>query len=109
MSTGGSIESMYNTEEWKITSKATESQSRRNAFDQQFAEIGSAPKNYPTSGSSGVGIDGYNEAFSYYELLGFELNENGDDVRSWEQLLDGFYDVQDGVIVETDAFFERCV
>lgn len=106
MSTGGSIESMYNTEEWKITSKATESQSRRNAFDQQFAEIGSAPKNYPTSGSLGVGIDGYNEAFSYYELLGFELNENGDYVRSGEQLLDGFYDVQDGVIVETDAFFE---
>lgn len=106
MSTGGSIESMYNTEEWKITSKATESQSIRNSFDKQFAEIGSAPKNYPTSGSLGVGIGGYNEAFSYYELLGFELNENGDYVRSGEQLLDGFYDTQDGVIVETDTFFE---
>ena len=103
---------LYNTNEWKVTSKGTEYANDRNDYNEQFAEIGSAPTNYKSSNSlhSGELVNGYNESFSQYELMGFVLDENGnyyrDDSRA---LIDGFYKIENGNIVETDTAQEGII
>lgn len=100
----------YNqSEQWHITSKGTETPSDRDSYDQTFAEIGSAPKNYQSSDSLGSGklVEGYNEAFSMYTLMGFVLGEDGKYYIDQNlALLDGFYTVKDGVIAETEELQE---
>ncbi len=101
---------IYNGEQlWHTTSKGTEKSSDRDLFDQRFAEIGSAPKNYESTDSlsSGYLVDGYNEAYSKYDLMGFRLDENGKYYIDPDyQLIDGFYTLQDGVIVTSDSLVE---
>lgn len=59
------------TNNWKNTSKATETSTDRTAFDNRFAEIGAYPNNYKRSNGK------YNKAYSQYELMGFKLDANG--------------------------------
>lgn len=94
----------YNgSQDWHITSKGIENANDRNAYDQKFAEIGSAPANYASSDSlkSGYLANGYNVAFSQYALMGFKMTENGDYVEE-NRLIDSFYKIEGGNIVETD-------
>lgn len=46
----------YNSEAWIWNSKATEGNTNRNNFNNQYAEIGSTPNNYISSNSLGYGI-----------------------------------------------------
>ena len=94
----------YNTEGWKITSKAIESGTEREEYNNRFGEIGSAPVNYKAYDIlNGTGlINGYNEAYNKYELMGFVLNENGEYYRdSSLALIDSFYTIENGEIKET--------
>ena len=103
---------LYNTDIWNATSKGTEDQDLRDDYNTQFGEIGSSPKNYVSSNSleSGEllreGSTYYNETFSTNDLMGFGLNEDGDYEEQDVQLIDGFYEVQDGYVVETDTIRE---
>lgn len=114
---------LYNTEIWEATSKVTELQDggendtklemTREEYNEQFEEIGSAPKNYISSNSLRSGKlrkDGrnyYNETFSINDLMGFTLNENGEYEQSNVQLIDGFYRIdKKGNIIETDEIQE---
>lgn len=99
---------LYNySNEWEITSKGTETPSDRKKYDEKFSEIGSSPLNYVSSNSlnSGALINGYNESFSKYELMGFEMTENGD-YKQGTRLIDGFYTLERGNIVETEKLQE---
>lgn len=99
----------YNTANWNNSSKGTETVSDRNNYDNKFANIGSAPLNYKSSNSlnSGKLVNGYNEAFSQYELMGFVLGENGSYTKNNNlALIDGFYKVENGNIVETNQLQE---
>ena len=103
---------LYNTNEWKVTSKGTESENDRNAYNEQFKEIGSSPVNYKSTDSlnSGKLTNGYNEAFSQYELMGFVLDENGNYYKDENlALIDGFYEISDGNIVETNTLQEGLI
>ena len=110
---------LYNTEIWEATSKITELQDggendtklemTREEYNEQFEEIGSAPKNYISSNSLRSGElvrDGrnyYNEAYSIYDLMGFTLNEDGEYEQTEVQLIDGFYEIdRNGNIIETE-------
>ncbi len=114
---------LYNTEIWEATSKVTELQDggendtklemTREEYNEQFEEIGSAPKNYISSNSLRSGEllkDGrnyYNETFSINDLMGFTLNEDGEYEQTDVQLIDGFYKIdRKGNIVETDKIQE---
>ncbi len=103
---------LYNTNDWKITSKGTEEESERTDYNEQFVEIGSSPLNYPSSDSlnSGKLANGYNETFSQYELMGFVLDEDGDYYKDNSiALIDGFYEINNGNIVETNILKEGII
>ena len=82
----------YNTEEWKVTSKATEDNGDRDAFDNRFSEIGAAPKNYPSTDSLSTGqlVDGHNQSYTKLDLMGYEQDENGKYSKTGTQLIDGY-------------------
>ena len=82
----------YNTEEWKVTSKATEDNGDRDAFDNRFSEIGAAPKNYPSTDSLSTGqlVDGHNQSYTKLDLMGYEQDENGNYSKTGTQLIDGY-------------------
>ena len=52
--------------------------------------------------------NGYNEAFSQYDLMGFKMTEDGDYVQE-TRLIDGFYTIIDGGIKETEEFQEGVI
>ena len=80
----------YNTENWRITSKAIESSGERSEFDSQFEEIGSYAYNYKTSNSLGQISSGYNATYSNLQLMGYTLDENGKYRQTGTQLIDGY-------------------
>ena len=98
----------YNTEEWKKTSKATEDNGERSGFDSRFQEIGSSPKNYPSTDNLGSGqlVEGHNQSFSQIELMGYELN-GSTYTKSGTQLIDGYEYDENGL--QTDEYTEGVV
>ncbi|MCI9039203.1 MAG: hypothetical protein HFJ29_04965 [Clostridia bacterium] len=99
---------VYNQQPWEVTSKGTESPDDRDGYDQNFAEIGSAPANYQVpSGSIQIAPlkGGYNESFSQYDLMGFKMTESGDYTEE-TRLIDSFYKIEGGEIKETDELQE---
>ena len=100
----------YNTEEWEVTSKATEAESAgtegieigRDEYDQRFQEISAYPHNYPSSNSMGAGSE--NAAYSQLDLMGYELTENGTYSKSKTQWVDGYEFDENGL--ETDEWTE---
>lgn len=99
----------YNTANWEITSKGTETPSDRNSYNQKFEEIRSAPENYKSSNSLGLGnqilSNGYNKSYSQYDLMGFDLNENGDYTQQI-RLIDSFYKIENGNVVDSNTIVE---
>ena len=99
----GAYDSPENTEDlkerWRVTSKGLEKASERNAYTDRFAEIRSSPENYITTDPFNEG-DQYNEVFTTYELLGFELQTDGTYVQTGERLIDSFLTIDDGQIVD---------
>ncbi len=100
----------YNTEEWEVTSKATEAESAgtegieigRDEYDQRFQEISAYPHNYPSSNSMGAGSE--NAAYNQLDLMGYELTENGTYSKSKTQWIDGYEFDENGL--ETDEWTE---
>lgn len=93
---------------WRWTSKGLEKASERQEFTDRFAEIGSSPRNYESTNSLNTGVlenDGntyYNETYSEYELLGFDLQTDGTYDKVGVRLIDSYLDVNaDGQIVDT--------
>ena len=87
-------------QQWRETSKGLEKKSERDALTTRFREIGSYPKNYPSTNSLGV-VGDYNETFSTYELLGFELQKDGKYVQTGTRLIDSYLTIDaDGKIVD---------
>lgn len=80
---------LYNTNEWNVTSKGTESTTDRNNYDNKFGEIGSYPNNYRTSNSLGM-VGSYNATFTHKDLMGYTLDRNGKYTQSGMQLVDGY-------------------
>lgn len=116
----GSAEEMYNaglfnTEEWKVTSKGTEATSStitgveisRNDYDKRFQEISAYPENYPSSNNLGWASNGYNAAYTQMDLMGYTLGEDGKYSQTETQLIDGFKYDQDGL--ETTEFAEGVI
>ena len=101
---------LYNTDEWNETSKGTEANNAavaslrkgveisRNSFDRRFAEIGSYPENYKSSGSLkelfehfGFDVSDYNPVYTQRELMGYTMDEYGNYSHTEElQLVDGY-------------------
>lgn len=95
---------VYNKVDWFWTSKGTEKGSERDSYDQTYFEIGSSPANYLVPSDSmkiAPLTNGYNESFSQYDLMGFKMTENGDYVQE-TRLIDSFYKIENGNIVETN-------
>lgn len=84
---------------WRETSKGLEKKSERDRYTERFKEIGSYPKNYPSTNSLKE-VGEYNEAFSIYELLGFELQKDGKYEQVGTRLVDSFLTIEDGKIVD---------
>lgn len=112
----GSVEQMvnaglYNTEEWEVTSKGTESDNgtldgvdiSRQEFDERFEEIASYPDNYPSSNSLGE-VGNHNAVYTQLDLMGYTLDENGNYHQTETQLIDGFEYDERGL--ETDNYSE---
>ena len=110
---------LYNTNEWKVTSKGTESNKStfpgveisREGYDERFQEIGSFPYNYPSSNSLGwaqynsENKQYYNISYTQKELMGYILNDEGKYVYYPElQLIDGYLYDENGL--ETTEFKE---
>ena len=103
----------YNTEEWEVTSKATEAETAgtegveigRNEYDERFQEIAAYPSNYPSSNSMGAGSE--NAAYNQLDLMGYELTENGTYSKSKTQWIDGYEFDENGL--ETDEWTEGAV
>ena len=104
MVNAGKYDTGTNTSDiWRQTSKAQEVASQREAFDNRFKEIRSYPENYkmnPDGLSLISGSNGYNVAFSTYDLMGFELTENGTYTQIHEPLIDSYLYLENGVIME---------
>lgn len=79
----------YNTNDWKITSKALETTTARTNFDNKFGEIKAYPNNYTTSNSLGK-VGQSNSVFSELKLMGYTLGENGKYSQTEKQLIDGY-------------------
>lgn len=97
-------DSQYNRVDWYWTSKGTEKSTDRNSYDETYSEIGSAPANYLVpDGAMQIAplTNGYNEAFSQYDLMGFKMTESGDYIQE-TRLIDSFYKIEGGNIVETN-------
>ena len=80
---------LYNTNNWKITSKGTETVNDRNNYDNKFAEIGSYPYNYASSNSLGR-TGSKNATFTQKDLMGYTLDGNGKYRQTSTQLIDGY-------------------
>ena len=80
---------LYNTNNWKITSKGTETVNDRNNYDNKFAEIGSYPENYNSSNSLGR-TGSKNATFTQKDLMGYTLDGNGKYKQTTTQLIDGY-------------------
>ena len=113
----GSAEAManaglFNTTEWKITSKGTESTNStfegieisRTDYDKRFEEIRSYPENYKSSNNLGWAKNGYNAVYTQKDLMGYVLNEDGKYTQSNTQLIDGY--LYDETGLETTEFKE---
>lgn len=87
---------LYNTDEWKVTSKGTEPPEDRDEFDKRFEEIGSYPENYISKDTLGVAKNGKNAAFTKKDLMGYELSSSGKYQKNGEQLIDGYLYDEDG-------------
>ncbi len=104
-----------NTEQWRFTSKGTEKVADRTNYNNKFKEIGSSPLNYESSNSLNSGKlvrkDGkyYNETFSQFELMGFVLDKDGNYQPIGTKLVDGFYELKNGNIVETNTIQEGVI
>ena len=116
----GSAEEMYNaglfnTTEWKVTSKGTESTSSkvagveisRNDYDRRYQEIASYPENYPSSNNLGWASNGRNAAYTQLELMGYRLDDNGKYHQTETQLIDGYKFDENGL--ETTEFAEGAI
>ncbi len=86
---------LYNSTEWQVTSKGTETVSDRNNYDKKFEEIGSYPENYQSSNSLGE-IGSKNATFTQKDLMGYTLNREGKYEQSTTQLIDGYLYDADG-------------
>lgn len=86
---------LYNTDEWKVTSKGTETVNDRNTYDNKFAEIGSYPENYKSSNSLGK-TGSKNATFTQKDLMGYTLDNNGKYKQTGTQLIDGYLYDEDG-------------
>lgn len=84
---------------WRETSKGLEKKTERDDLTERFIEIGSYPKNYPSTDSLGI-VGDYNETFSIYELLGFELQKDGTYTQTGTRLIDSYLTIEDGKIVD---------
>lgn len=101
---------LYNTTEWEVTSKGTESDGgeiegvkiSRNDFDERFKEIASYPENYPSSNTLGVGSR--NAVYTQLDLMGYTLEDDGTYSKTETQLVDGYEFDDNGI--ETDNFVE---
>lgn len=89
------------SDNWRQSSKGTEKQSDRTAFDKVFESIGSSPNNYVSKNTLGhleiKAKNGfYNETYSHYELAGFYLDSDGNYQQNEEnQLVDTYIQLQE--------------
>ena len=105
---------LYNTTDWEVTSKGTESEGStvegveisRDSFDQRFSEITAYPENYPSSNSLGQ-VGSYNSTFTQRDLMGYTLTPTGQYVQSETQLVDGYLFDANGN--ETTEFSEGAI
>ena len=95
---------LYNTDEWKVTSKGTEDEDERDDYDAQFKEIGSYPENYQISNETDQSINSTyfgkkysNATFTQLELMGYTLNRDGKYKQTEDQLIDGYLYDKDGL------------
>lgn len=111
-----SLESMVNagqysssgniSELWNQTSKTQEVASQRESFDKMFEEIRSYPENYKSKNTLKISEvssnNGYNTTFSIYDLMGFDLQEDGKYKQVHTALIDSYLtiDSASGMIVE---------
>ena len=106
---------LFNTTEWKVTSKGTESASStiegveisREAYDQRFSHITAYPENYPSTNNLGWATNGYNASYSQIDLMGYTLGEDGTYSQTTTQLVDGY--LYDELGLETDEFAEGAI
>lgn len=98
------------------TSKGIEQGTDRQTLNDRFKEIGSSPLNYISGNSlrSGELVQQsnkyYNETFSQYQLMGFVLGSDGKYTKnSNTALVDGFYTISNGNIVETNTMQEGII
>ena len=80
---------LYNTKEWEVSSKGTETPADRENYDKKFEEIGSYPENYKSSNSLGK-VGDKNATYSKLDLMGYTLNESGKYIKTGTQLIDGY-------------------
>lgn len=97
---------LYNKDEWKITSKGTETVSDRNNYDKKFAEIGSYPQNYNSSNSLGK-TGNKNATFTQKDLMGYTLDREGKYKQTTTQLIDGYLYDENGL--ETKDYKEGVI
>ena len=94
------------SEIWNQTSKAQEVASQRESFDKMFEEIRSYPENYKSKNTLKISEvssnNGYNTTFSIYDLMGFDLQEDGKYKQVHTALIDSYLtiDSASGMIVE---------
>lgn len=91
---------LYNTNEWKYTSKGTEEPSKRDTYNNQFGEVGSYPENYVSSNSLNV-VGTKNAAFTQKDLMGYTLDRDGKYKQTEQQLIDGYLYDENGLETTT--------
>ena len=107
----------YNSDDWKYTSKGTETPTDRNKFDSRFEEIGSSPNNYKrinlfTDTREYSIITDYlnnsnNKTFTIKELMGYTLDADGNYKQTGTQLIDGYLYDEKGL--ETTTYKEGVI
>ena len=88
---------LYNTSEWEVSSKGTESETAtfagveisREDYDDRFSNITAYPENYPSSNSLGR-VGSYNATFTQRDLMGYTQDGNGNYSQTEIQLVDGY-------------------
>ena len=88
---------LYNTSEWEVSSKGTESETAtfagveisREDYDDRFSNITAYPENYPSSNSLGR-VGSYNATFTQRDLMGYTQDGNGNYSQTQIQLVDGY-------------------
>lgn len=84
----------YNTDAWKVTSKATENNAERTAFNNKFAEIGSYPTNYKiTNKIFGNDLGDYNKTYLqetiadlFKEVTNEIVTQRGNEAQAYQNL-----------------------